>query len=119
MRQQQGSILIYTMLVMSVMLAIGITLSSLFVSKLRSAAAARNATSALYAADSAVELCLYEARNAVDDPPLVMANGATVQVENLATGADITGNCSALGDSFSFRATGKARSASRTLEISQ
>jgi Tfp pilus assembly protein PilX len=117
--RQQGSVLIYTMLTMSVMLAIGLTLSSLFVGKLRSAAAARAATTALYAADSAVELCLYEARNGVNEPPLVMANGATVQIEELVSGLDITDDCSALGSSFSFRATGKSRSASRTLEISQ
>jgi Tfp pilus assembly protein PilX len=116
---QRGSILIYTLLSMSVMLAIGLTLMSLFVSRLRAAASARDATVALYAADSAAERCLYEARTMTPDR-LTMDNGATFTVTDVATNADVTGDCSRLGSaSFQFRATGAYRGSSRALEISQ
>jgi hypothetical protein len=75
---------------------------------------------ALYAADSAVEMCLYEARTPVNQPALVFDNGATIQITNSANQADITDNCSVLGSaSFGFRATGTYRGVRRTLEISQ
>ncbi len=117
---QRGSILVYAMLTMTVMLGIGLTLTNLFISKFRSAAAARNATVALYAADSAVEMCLYEARAVVDDPLLDMVNDAAFTViNNDGSDADITDDCSVLGGAFEFRATGLYRGSSRTLEISQ
>jgi len=121
---QRGSILIYTLLSMSVMLAIGLTLNSLFVSKLRAAVSARSALVALYAADSATESCLYQARVPVHSgpatQPLTMDNGATFTITDLADGSDITMDCSKLGQgSFGFRATGNFGGSSRALEISQ
>lgn len=117
---QRGSVLLYAMLSMAVMLAIGLALSSLFVGKLRAAAAARNAMVALYAADSASEICLYEARASVQDPALVMDNGATFTIVDVLTNTDVSADCSALGSgSFDFRATGNFRGSSRALEISQ
>ncbi len=117
-KKEKGSVLLYAMLTMTVMLAIGLTLSSLFISKFKAAAAQRNAVVALYAADSAVELCLYEARSGKDDPPLVMDNGATFTIDSGAQ-KGIT-DCSTLGSaSFNFRATGAYRGSKRTLDISQ
>ncbi len=118
---QRGSIILYAMLTMSVMLAIGLTLNSLFISKLRQATAARNTMVALYAADSAAEACLYSARTAMPGNALVMQNGATFAIISTAAGnPDITGDCSTLGSSsFGFRATGTFRGVSRTLEINQ
>jgi hypothetical protein len=123
---QRGSILVYAMLTMAAMLAIGLTLNALFISKLRLAAAGRNATVALYAADSAVELCLFEARTGTDEPTLKLDNGATFIVIDAAPGNnDITEDCSGLGglgtssQPFGFRATGTYRGTSRALEISQ
>ena len=116
---QQGQILLYAMLTMSVMLAAGLSLNSLFISKLRSAASARDATVALFAADSAAEACLYEARTLKQDSPLVMINGATYAVVDVSSGTDITADCSKLGATYTFRATGNYRGSSRALEISQ
>lgn len=118
-REQRGSVLIYAMLTMTVMLAIGLTLTSLFVSKLRAAAATRNAMVALYAADSATEMCLYEARTAADDNPLVLDEGVSFTITD-GTNMEITEDCSVIGSaSFGFRANGNFRGARRTLEISQ
>ena len=117
---QQGQILLYAMLTMSVMLAAGLSLNSLFISKLRSAAAARDATIALFAADSASEACLYEARTSIKAPlRLDMKNGATYSVVDVSSGTDITADCSKLGATYTFRATGNYRGSSRALEISQ
>lgn len=115
----RGSILIYAMLTMSAMLAMSLTLTSLFISRFRLASSARNAMVALYAADSGAELCLYEARTGTDDPPLVMANTAEIGIVDLS-GADINDDCSTVGSSsFGFRSTGSYRGTARTLEISQ
>ena|ERR1051326_4488443 len=120
---QRGSVILYAMLSMAVMLAIGLTLNSLFISRLRSAAQARSSIDALYAADSAAELCLYEARHGtvIPSPRLQLDNGATFQITLLAPGQpDITADCSALGTaSFGFRATGTFRGVRRTLEVTQ
>ncbi|MCC6934426.1 MAG: hypothetical protein IT406_01890 [Candidatus Yanofskybacteria bacterium] len=118
--RQRGSVIIYAMLTMSVMLAIGLTLNALFIGKLRSASAARDSMVALYAADSAAELCLIEARSATDQPPITFSMGATYQITDVGSGADVTDNCMALGSaSFQFRAVGRYRGTSRALEISQ
>ncbi len=122
---QRGSILIYAMLTMSAMLAIGLTLTGLFVGKLKSAGEARNSTLAIYAADSAVEKCLYEAREKKKTDPqlpvMVFTSGATYKITSADIGnTDVTLDCSALGSaSFGFRATGEYRGVRRTLEISQ
>jgi hypothetical protein len=118
---EKGSVIIYAMLTMTVMLAIGLTLTSLFISKLRAAAATRNAMVALYAADSATEMCLYEARSGVNDQPLVFDTGATITIATTDIGSpDISEDCSVIGSaSFEFRATGNFRGSRRTLEISQ
>jgi len=123
---ERGSILVYTMLTMASMLAIGLTLNALFISKFRLAAAARNATVALYAADSGVEMCLYEARTMTDDSPLVLGNGASLKILDAAPGnADITDDCSSLAglgtasQPFGFQSTGTFRGTTRALEISQ
>lgn len=120
---QSGSILIYAMLIMASMLAIGLTLGSLFIGKLKSASAVRDSITALYVADSAAELCLYEARQGAPAPSPRMEFAGTVLFEIKSTepgNPDVTGDCSVLGSSsFGFRATGTYRGVRRTLEISQ
>lgn len=117
---EKGSVILYAMLTMSAMLAIGLTLNALFLNKFKAAIDQRSSIVALYAADSAVEMCLYEARTNTNDPPLILDNGVVIQVKGLAGQGDITSDCSVLGSgSFGFRATGTYRGVSRTLEISQ
>lgn len=127
--RQRGSIIIYAMLTMSAMLAIGLTLSSLFIGKLRSAASARNSTVAIYISDSAVEKCLYEARQQPADVfPLTFegVTGADYEIQGTdeqdgdPTDGDITASCKSLNTNlFNFKATGIYRGVRRTLEIIQ
>jgi hypothetical protein len=118
---ERGSIILYAMLTMASMLAISLTLTALFVSKLQSAAAARDSIGALYAADSAAEKCLYESRQNKQQPPMTFSNSATYAITSDAAGNPlVTDNCNTLGSSsFGFRTTGTYRGVSRTLEISQ
>jgi hypothetical protein len=110
--------LVYAMLTMSVMLAIGITLNALFVNKLRLSAAARNTIAALYAADTGAELCLYEFRTGSDAPAVTMANGADIRLFDVKTGAPITDCSSELtGDPAQFRSVGQFRGSTRALEV--
>ncbi len=119
--RQRGSILIYSMLTMTAMLAIGLTLSSLFLGKMKIAASARDSVVAFYVADSAVEKCLYEARLGADQPGIIFSNEATYTIVDMGgIAGDVTDNCSVLGNaSFHFQATGTYRGVRRSLELSQ
>lgn len=114
-----GSVLIYSLLIMSSILAIGIGMNAVFLKNLQGVRAARDSTMALYAADAGTELCLYEARSGRDDD-IMLVQGSGLVITNLADNSDITADCSALGSgSFDFRATGTFRGSSRALEIGQ
>ena len=78
---QRLSIIIFTILMLSAILAISLTLTSIFIPKIRSITEAADSIGAIYAADSAMEWCLYNNRR--NNPPLpqpVMANGSTYQI---------------------------------------
>lgn len=111
---------IYAMLMMFVFLSIGISLISAFVGRLKIASQMNSAIKALYVADSAVELCLFEARQGQNEPALVWSSGQTYQLVNLSSSTEITSNCTGLGTgAFSFRATGTAGGVRRALDITQ
>jgi hypothetical protein len=106
---------------MGAMLAIGIALSGLFISKLKRVRAGENSMVAIYVADSAMEKCLYEARHPGSPQALVLPSGATFSIMGGALlDTDVTADCSPLaGETYRFRATGTYRGVSRALEISQ
>lgn len=116
---KQGSILIYSLMMMSVILAVGIGMNAIFLRNLQNVRQARDSVTALYVADSGTELCLYEARSGTDSD-IVLPPEATLAIKNIADGADVTSSCVSIASiSFGFRATGTFRDASRALEISQ
>jgi len=120
---QQGSIIIFSLLLLASILAIALTLASVFIPKVRSIAEAGNSTRAIYAADTATEVCLYEARNqpasAVARP--LLTNGAIFTIASLsASPVDVSADCRPLGSTtFKFRALGTFNGVSRALEIGQ
>lgn len=123
MKNQRGSIIVFSVLILTVVTAATMTLTAIFVPKIRTVGEAVNSAVAIYAADSAAELCLYEARQ---QPALLatrplMTNGATFTIASLsASPLDITPDCTILGSgSFEFRAVGTYNSVSRALELSQ
>ena len=75
---QRGSILVFTVLMLTVMLTITLTLTRIFLPKIRAVTEATDSIKALYAADSALEWCLYVNRQEPAVPPtLTLTNGAT------------------------------------------
>jgi hypothetical protein len=104
---------------MSVILSVGFSLNTLFLRNLRTVGQARDSMTALYAADSGTETCLYETRSGTP-VDLRLENGAEITVTDIATGTVVTDDCSTLGTgSFQFRVTGHFRQSSRAGEISQ
>lgn len=78
---QKGSILIFSVLMLGVILTITLTLANTLLPRLRLAGDAVNSVSAIYAADSAVEWCLYAQRGKTPGVPIpTMSNGATYTV---------------------------------------
>ena len=78
---QEGSAIIFTLLILWSMLAITLALTAIYLPKIRAIGdAAAGSVGAIYAADSAIEWCIYTNR---ENPPLpspgipIMDNGAT------------------------------------------
>lgn len=126
---QRGSILVFSILILAVMMATSMALARIFLPKIASVNQARNSVTAIFAADSASEFCLYEARKGVVPTPLpnppstaLMTNGAFFTIASLSAGGEVavSDNCVVLGPkSFRFRATGVYNGVNRALEVSQ
>ena len=77
---QSGIAVIFSMLLIGIILSIVFTLSLIFIPKTKSASDIKRSAAAAYAAESAIEWCLYINRQAPPSPvptPPVLANGAT------------------------------------------
>ena len=78
---QKGSVLIFSVLMLGVILTITLSLANTLLPRLRSAQDAISSVAAIYAADSGVEWCLYTQRDkAPAVPQPVMSNGATFTI---------------------------------------
>lgn len=128
MYSERGSIIVFSVLILTVILTVSLGLIAIFIPKLKSVAESVNSTTAIFAADSATELCIFEARRRVNynEPTSTMNdatldNGASFTIRDIAPpNAFIQSDCSALSSSsFSFRAIGSYRAISRALEITQ
>jgi hypothetical protein len=107
---------------MATILAIGLSLTSVFLRNLQNVGQARESVVALYAADAGVELCLYEARSGVDvsNKQLEFQENVSFVLTDTAKQTIITDGCNVLGSaSFGFRSTGIFRRSSRALEVGQ
>lgn len=77
-KTQSGSILIFSVLMLGVILTITLALGNIFLPRLKTATQAINSAAAIYASDSALEWCLYTQSGklpSISSP--VMSNGAT------------------------------------------
>jgi hypothetical protein len=131
--KQQGSIIIFALILLLFLLNISWGLLDIFLPKLKTLQEASYSVRALYAADTAAELCLYEARiqpgspigrnNPVPtNPPYktILTNGAIFKITNLAGPVDVTDDCRPLGaNTFQFRTTGQYKGTVRSIEVSQ
>ena len=82
-KSQAGIAIITTVLLVGVMLSIVFTLSAVFIPKIRSASETKNSVTAIYAAESGLEWCLFKNNYPSTSPmPLqpIMDNGSTYTV---------------------------------------
>lgn len=115
-KMQKGSILIFSVLMLGVILTITLTLTNTLLPRLRSASEATNSIGAIYAADSAVEWCLYTQRGrlpAVSQP--TMFNGATYTI---SYGAG-SGACAPSESPLNHTITGTYRNVTRAFKIEE
>ncbi len=106
--KQQGSVIIFTILILGSMLAITLTLVSIYLPKIRAIGdAGAGSVGAIYAADSALEWCLYINRAHPALPQPVMTNGATYTL--------IPPDCTA--NPLNTQAVGTYRGVSRSLQV--
>jgi type II secretory pathway pseudopilin PulG len=73
---QDGQAVIIAVLIVGFLLSVALTLSLLFIPKIRASSEIKKSSTALYAAESAIEWCLYVNRHSSVTAP-VMANSAT------------------------------------------
>lgn len=108
-----GVALLYTLFIIGFFLSIVLTLSTIFIPKLRLSALTKNSVAALYSAESATEWCLYTNRinNPVLSPP-VMSNGATYT--NSRGAALTSSNCQI----SPIKIIGNYRGVTRSYEVS-
>lgn len=99
----EGVAILFSLFLLSIILAATLTLSSIFTPKIRLSFDIKNSPSALFAADTGIEWCLYVKRKNPAAPKPILANGATFDV----TPTDCTSP---------VRAVGTFRGVSRALE---
>mgnify|MGYP001613035434 CR=1 FL=1 len=102
---QKGAALLIAVMLSSFLLTVVLTLTGIFTSKIKVSRDTRYSTTAIYAADSAIEYCLYVSRHQDPLPTPAMTNGALFTV----TPPDCA--------SLPLKATGSFRGVTRTLEI--
>jgi len=104
---QKGSIIIYAISMLSVLIGISIIITAILVPKLRTSSDAINSVSSIYAADSGMEWCLYVNRGKPNPPakPVLPAGVSLIIYED--QGATSVSNC----------AVGTFRGVSRSLSI--
>ncbi|MEK7616151.1 MAG: type II secretion system protein [Patescibacteria group bacterium] len=100
---QSGFALVVSILLVAVILSIALSLSAIFIPKIRIAAEAKNSVTAAYAAESALEWCLYS--NRIEPVPSpTMTNGSTFTITDCSVSP--------------VKATGTYRGVTRAFEIS-
>lgn len=115
-KKERGSILIFAVLMLSVILTITLTLASIFAPKLRSISETANSVKAIYAADSALEWCLYNNRYPLA-PILspVMSNNASYKIYD--TGGTEVANCAT--QPLDYRTVGSYSGVNRSFEVTE
>ncbi len=112
-KYQRGVSLYLALMVMTVMLAMALGLSSIFIGQIKTIKQMGNSVIALSAADTGIEAILLNRNNPVDIPETVLSNGATYQVAVAAGGE---GDCPA-SNNFCIKSIGSYLGTKRAVEI--
>ena len=114
-KTESGSVIIFTVLILGCMLAITLALTGIYLPRLRAVGdASAGSIGAIYAADSAVEWCIYNNRGNQSLPQPTMTNGSTYTLKDPATGA--SSGCPA-STTLDVQAVGTYRGVSRSLQV--
>ncbi|MEX2090984.1 MAG: hypothetical protein WD989_02575 [Candidatus Paceibacterota bacterium] len=114
--KQNGSVLIFSVLMLGVILTITLTLANTLLPRLRSATDSLSSVAALYAADSAVEWCLYTQREKSPSVPQpIMSNGATYTI----TFGIAPATCAPAENPLNHTITGTYRGVTRSFKIEE
>ncbi len=115
MNDQKGSILIFSVLMLGVIITITLALGNIFLPRLRTSTEAINSVVAIYAADSALEWCLHEQRGRLPSvtPPVISITGTT-HVTYFGSGL---ASCTPVEEPLNHRAVGTYRGVTRSLEM--
>lgn len=115
-RKQEGVAVLFAVLLTALFLSITLTLSAIFIPKIRISSDVKNSVGAIYAAESGVEWCLYVnfKTPALPTPsPPAMANNASYINGNTGN-SFIPSDCLVLP----IKSTGTYNGTTRSLEIS-
>jgi len=101
-KNESGVILLFSIILISIILGIGLALSSIFIGKLRASIDAKSSVGAYYAADSGIEWKLYDTRVAAEPFSANLSIGSEFEIEE--------------GDGY-IRSLGTYRGVSRAIEV--
>lgn len=108
-RDESGSILIYAVLMLGSILAITLSLAAIFIPKIRATSnASSGSVGAIYAADSALEWCIYTNRGNSSVAQPTMNNGSSYTLSS---------DCNSGNTNLDAQAVGTYRGVSRSLEV--
>ena len=122
-QKDKGVILFLALIVMSIVLAVALGLSSILVSQIRMSSEMRDSIKAFYAADTGVERALFDKANPSDNYNGTLDNGAEYNVTVVCSPSYLScppplvmdGDCS--GSYFCYKSIGIYKGIKRAIEI--
>lgn len=114
MYNQKGSILIFSVLMLGVILTITLSLGNIFLPRLRTSTEAINSVVAIYTADSALEWCLHEQRAR---PPSVSAPTMSITATYVIYFGSGLASCTSAEAPLNHRAVGTYKGVTRSLDM--
>ena len=112
-KKQKGASLYLALMVMTVMLAIALGLSSIFIGQTKTIKQMGNSVIALSAADTGIEVILLNRNKPANIPETALSNGATYQVVVSRGGSS---DCPA-GSNYCIKSVGSYLGTKRAVEI--
>lgn len=113
MKIQKGTSLYLSLIIMTIILAMALGLSSIFIGQTKTIKQMGNSVIAFYAADTGIEAVLLNRNSPVSIPEIPLSNGATYQVFVSAAG---TGGCPA-EKNYCVKSIGSYLGTKRAIEI--
>jgi len=117
--KQRGSILVFSVMIMTILLTISITLAKVFIPKIHVATEAANSVAAIYTADTGIEWCLYTYRHDPNYPKPTLSN-SSINYYSVYKDSDIAEltTCGPEAATLpNFRSVGTYAGVSRSMEI--